>query len=71
MADIKSNKNDIIIQPIRLQIRVPFQFLTNQRVIKHKHYSESRDGLNGRCSFSVLCVTREYTLGLFHPAQRL
>ena len=71
MADINSNKNGIIIQPITLQIRVAFQFLTNQIVIKHTHYSESRDGLNGCCSFSVVCVAREYTLGLFHPAQRL
>ena len=55
MADINSNKNAIIIQPITLQIRAPFQFLTNQRAIKHTHYSESRDGLNGRCSFSVVC----------------
>ena len=60
MADINSNKNAIIIQPITLQIRAPFQFLTNQRAIKHTHYSESRDGLNGRCSFSVVCVAREY-----------
>ena len=58
MADINSNKNAIIIQPITLQIRAPFQFLTNQRAIKHTHYSESRDGLNGRCSFSVVCVAR-------------
>ena len=43
MADINSNKNAIIIQPITLQIRAPFQFLTNQRAIKHTHYSESRD----------------------------
>ena len=64
MADINSNKNAIIIQPITLQIRAPFQFLTNQRAIKHTHSSESReDGLNGRCSFSVVCVAREYTLG--------
>ena len=55
MADINSNKNAIIIQPITLQIRAPFQFLTNQRAIKHTHYSESRDGLNGRCSFSSVC----------------
>ena len=55
MADINSNKNAIIIQPITLQIRAPFQLLTNQRVIKHTHYSESRDDLNGRCSFSVVC----------------
>ena len=67
MADINSNKNAIIIQPITLQIRAPFQFLTNQRAIKHTHYSESRDGLNGRCSFSVVCVAREYTLGLRVP----
>ena len=46
MADINSNKNAIIIQPITLQIRAPFQFLTNHRAIKHTHYSESRDGLN-------------------------
>ena len=64
MADINSNKNAIIIQPITLQIRAPFQFLNNQRAIKHTHYSESRDGLNGRCSFSVVCVAREYTLAL-------
>ena len=44
MADISSNKNGIIIQPITLQIRVPFQFLTNKRAIKHMHYSELRDG---------------------------
>ena len=62
MADINSNKNAIIIQPITLQIRAPFQLLTNQRAIKHTHYSESRDGLNGRCSFSVVCVARWYTL---------
>ena len=69
MADRNSNKNAIIIQPITLQIsiRAPFQFLTNQRAIKHMHYSESTDGLNGRCSFSVVCAAREYTLGLFHP----
>ena len=67
MADINSNKNAIIIQPITLQIRAPFQFLTNQRAIKHTHYSESRDGLNGRCSFSVVCVAREYTLGIRVP----
>ena len=48
MADINSNKNAIIIQPITLQIRAPFQFLTNQRAIKHTHYSESRDGLNAQ-----------------------
>ena len=70
MADINSSKNAIIIQPITLQIRAPFQFLTNQRAIKHTHYSESMDGLNGGCSFSVVCVAREYTLGLrVHPAQ--
>ena len=73
MADINSNKNAIIIQPITLQIRAPFQFLTNQRGIKHTHYSESRDGLkNGRCSFSIVCMTREYTLGLrVHPVKGL
>ena len=66
MADINSNKNGIIIQPITLQIRAPFQFLTNQRVIKHAHRSESRDGLiNGHCSFSVVCAAREYTLDYF------
>ena len=64
MADINSNKNGIIIQPITLQIRAPFQFLTNQRVIKHTHYSESRDALNGRCSFSVVCSAREYRSAL-------
>ena len=62
MADINSNKNAIIIQPITLQIRAPFQFLTNQRAIKHTHYSESRDGLNGHCSFSVVCVARSTLL---------
>ena len=56
MADIYSNKNAIIIQPITLQIRAPFQLLTNQRAIKHTHYSESRDGLNGRCSLFLSCV---------------
>ena len=61
MADINSNKNAIIIQPITLQIRAPFQFLTNQRAIKHTHYSESRDGLNGRCSFSAVCTASEYS----------
>ena len=71
MAYINSNKNDIIIQPITLQIRVPFQFLTNQRAIKCTHYSEPRDGLNGRCSFSVVCAAREQTLGLVHPPQTL
>ena len=71
MADINSNKNAIIIQPITLQIRAPFQFLTNQRAIKHTHYSESRDGFNGRCSFSAVCAASEYILGLFHPPQRL
>ena len=65
MADINSNKNAIIIQPITLQIRAPFQFLTNQRAIKRMHYSESRDGLNGCCSFSVVCAAREYTVGRF------
>ena len=55
MADINSNKNAIIIQPITLQIRAPFQFLTNQRAIKHTHYSESRNGLNGRYIFSAVC----------------
>ena len=68
MADINSNKNGIIIQPITLQISAPFQFLTNQRAIKHTHNSESRDGLNGCCSFSVVSVAREYILGLFHLA---
>ena len=62
MADINSNKNAIIIKPITLQIRAPFQLLTNQRAIKHTHYSEKRNGLNGRCSFSVVCVTKQYTL---------
>ena len=63
MTDINSNKHGIIIQPITLQIRAPFRFLTNQRAIKHAHYSESRDGLNGRCSFSVcVCVRQESTL---------
>ena len=71
MADINSNKNAIIIQPITLQITAPFQFLTNQRPIKHTHYSESRDGLNGRWSFSAVCAASEYILGLFHPPQRL
>ena len=33
MVDINSNKNAIIIQSITLQIRAPFQFLTNQRAI--------------------------------------
>ena len=61
MADINSNKNAIIIQPITLQIRAPFKFLTNQRVIKHMHYSESRDGLNGCCSFSAVCTASEYS----------
>ena len=65
MADINSNKNGIIIQPITLQIRAPFQFLTNQRAIKPTHYSELRDGLNGCCSFSVVCAAREYTFGLY------
>ena len=63
MADINSNKNGIIIQPITLQIRAPFQFLTNQRAIKQTHYSESRDGLIGligRC-FSVVCVRQGST----------
>ena len=71
MADINSNTNGIIIQPITLQMRAPFQFLTNQRAIKRMHYSELRDGLNSCCSFSVVCVAREHTPGLFHPAQRL
>ena len=62
MADINSNKNAMIIQPITLQIRAPFQFLTNQKAIKHTHYSESRDGLNGRCSFSAVCTASEYSL---------
>ena len=61
MADINSTKNAIIIQPITLQIRAPFQFLTNQWAIKHTHYSESRDGLNGRCSFSAECMASEYS----------
>ena len=65
MEDINSNKNAIIIQPITLQIRAPFQFLTNQRAIKHTRYSESRDGLNGRCSFSVVCVARSALLDCF------
>ena len=65
MADINSNKNGIIIQPITLQIRAPFQFLTNQRAIKRTHSSESRDGLYGCRSFSVVCVAREHTLGPF------
>ena len=71
MAYINSNKNGIIIQPITLQIRVPFQFLTNQKAIKRTHYSEPRDGLNGCCSFSVVCAAREQTLGLVHPTQTL
>ena len=75
MADINSNKNAIIIKQITLQIRAPFQFLTNQRAIKHTHYSESRDGLNGRCRVSVVCAARstllDLALGLFHPVQRL
>ena len=71
MAYLNSNKNGIILQPITLQIRAPFQFLTNQRAVKRTHYSESRDGLNGCCSFSVVCGAREQTLGLVHPAQRL
>ena len=72
MTDINSNKNAIIIQPLTLQIKAPFQFLTNQRAIKHMHCSESRDGLNGCCSFSVVCVAREYTFGLrVHPVQGL
>ena len=66
MADINSNKNAIIIQPITLQIRAPFQFLTNQRAIKHTHYFESRDGLNGRCSFSVVCVGQGSTPAWTH-----
>ena len=70
MVDINSNKNGIIIQLITLQIRAPFQFLTNQGAIKHTHYSEE-DGPNGRCRFSAVCVAREYTLGLFHPSQML
>ena len=61
MANINSNKNAIIFQPITLQIRAPFQFLTNQRAIKHTHYSESRDGLNGRCSFSAVCGKRVHS----------
>ena len=65
MADINSNKNAIIIQPITLQIRVPFQVLTNQRAIKHTYYSESMDGINGSCSFSVVCVAKEYILDCF------
>ena len=65
MADINSNKNAPIIQPITLQIRAPFQLLTNHRAIKHTHYSESWDGLNGRCSFSAVCAASEYILGLF------
>ena len=66
MADINSNKNAIIIQPITLQIRAPFQILTNQRAIKHTHYSESRDGLNGRCSFSAACTVLTYLLTYLH-----
>ena len=62
MAYISSNKNGIIIQLITLQIRAPFQFLTNQRAIKRMHYSESRDGLNGCCSLSVVYAATEYTL---------
>ena len=30
------------------------------------HYSESRDGLNGRCSFSVVCVWQGSTLFRVH-----
>ena len=71
MAYINSNKNGIIIQPITLQIRAPFQFLTNQRAIKRTHYSESRDDLNGCCSFLVVCAAREQTPGVVHPDQRL
>ena len=63
MAYINSNKNGIIIQPITLQIRAPFQSLTNQTAISRTHcVYESRDGLNGCCSFSVVCATREYSL---------
>ena len=62
MTYINSDKNGIIIQPITLQIRVPFQFLTNQRAIKRTHYSESIDGLSGCCSFSVVCAAREQIL---------
>ena len=68
MAYINSNKNGIIIQPITLQIRVPFQFLTNQRAIKCTHHSEPRYGLNGSYSFLVVSAAREQTLGLIYPA---
>ena len=71
MSCKNGNKSGIIIQPITLQIRVPFQFLTNQRAIKCTHYSEPRDGLNGCCSFSVVCAATEQTLGLIHKAQTL
>ena len=69
MAYINKNTNGIIIQPITLQIKVPFQFLTNQRVVNCTHYSEPRYGLNGCCSFSVVCVAREQNQELVHPAQ--
>ena len=55
MAYKNGDINGIIIQPITLQIRVPFQFLTNQRAIKYTHYSEPRDGLNWLLQF-LSCV---------------
>ena len=70
MVYINSRKNGIIIQPITLQIRVPFQFLTNQREIQCTHYSEPRDGLNGCCSFSVVCSAREQLLDWFIQLKR-
>ena len=78
MADTNSNKIAIIIQPIILQIRAPFQFLTNQRAIKHVHYSESRDGLKWplqllSCvcgkrvhSWTVSSTTKAVKLNRFH-----
>ena len=62
MADINSDKNGIIIQPITLKIRAPFQFLTNQRAIKRMHYSELRDGLKIAAAISQLRVREGSTL---------
>ena len=72
---LHSDKNGIIMQPVTLQIRVPFQFLTNQRAIKCTHYSEPRDGLMA-AAVSQLCVRQgsrplDSSLGLVRPAQTL
>ena len=71
MADINSNKKCYNYTTNYIADKSAFSVFDQSESDNSEHYSESRAGLNGRCSFSPVCAASEYILGLFHPPQRL